>query len=186
MNSEACFLRLLRMSGILLLLLSAHAAFASIDPPVLSPSSPVENQLVFVTIAADFCDGFIEWEGYPQVTRTGTSVRLVVYAQHVDFIDFCVFPPHTITVPIGVFQSGAYSIQVDRFYIDDLKGPTTQTLGTLPFEVSGSVDAVALPSSSFVSLPLLGLGLLVVATVTMKSGGVFRPRHQRKMSAIRR
>ncbi len=176
MNSMTKLLRLVRMSGLLGMLLSAHAALASIDPPVLVPSAPVENQLVSVSIAADFCDGFIEWEGYPQVIRTGNNVRLVVYAQHVGFIDFCVFPPHTITVPIGAFQSGVYSVQVDRFYIDDLKGPLTETLATIPFEVSGLVAAVALPSTSFFSLIFLGFGLLFAAVVTKMrrlSPGIF-------------
>lgn len=159
---------LVGMSGILGLLLSAHAALAYIDQPVLVPSYPVENQLVSVSIAADFCDGFIEWEGYPQVTRNGNKVRLVVYAQHVDLIDFCVFPPHTITVPIGAFLSGAYSVQVDRFYVDDLKGPLTETLATIPFEVSGAVRAAALPSSSVASLAVLGLGLLLFAAAVLR------------------
>ncbi|HET9033272.1 MAG TPA: hypothetical protein VFN25_10235 [Dokdonella sp.] len=148
--------------------MSAHAALAYIDPPVLIPSAPLENQVVSVSIDGGLCDGFIEWPGYPQVIQTGNSVRLVVYAQYVDFIDFCVFPAHNITVPIGAFQSGTYSVQVDRFYVDDLFGPTTETLATIPFEVSGTESVVALPSSSFVSLLFLGLGLLLVAASTMR------------------
>jgi hypothetical protein len=38
----------------------------------------------------------------------------------------------------------------------------------IPFEVSGSENAVALPSSSFVSLLFLGLGLLLVAATNMR------------------
>lgn len=168
MNSTTKLLRFVRLGGFLGLLLNAQAALAYIDPPVLVPNAPIEGQLVSVSITAGECDGFIEWEGYPQVTRAGNNVRLVVYADHVPFIDFCNYDNNTYTVPIGTFQSGAYSVQVDRFYIDDLFGPTTETLSTIPFEVSGAVNALALPSSSFVSLLSLGLGLLLVAAATMR------------------
>lgn len=165
MKSTTKLLHVVRMSGFIGLLLSAHVAFAYIDEPVLTPNAPMPNQLVSVTISAGICDGFVEWEGYPQVTRTGKNIRLVVYAQHVDFIDFCVFPSHSIMIPIGTFQSGAYSVQVDRFYIDDLKGPLTETLATIPFQVSGLVNSVSLPSAGAPSLIFLGLGLLFVAIV---------------------
>jgi hypothetical protein len=98
------------MSGFLGPLLSAHAAPAHIDPPVLMPSAPLEDQVASVSINGGFCDGFIEWPGYPQIIQTGSNVRLAVYAQHVDLIDCLVFPPHNMTVPIGAFQSGTYSV----------------------------------------------------------------------------
>jgi hypothetical protein len=78
----------------------------------------------------------------------------------------------TAAVPVGSFPSGSYTLQVDRWYQDDIgNGDTiTETLGVLPFTVEG---AAAPPTP----LPALGLPLLVALGALVALFAVLRLRY---------
>ena len=151
-------LALVLISSVAFAARSAHAFF---DPPWITPAAPRAGEVVSVNIRGGICDGIIEWPGYPQLTQQGNVIHIVEYGVHVDFVDWCIYGTGTVTVPIGAFQSGSYTLTVDFAYDDALYGPTIITLGVLPFTVTGVTPAKPVPTTNLTSL--LALLLLVVS-----------------------
>ena len=102
---------------------------------------------MFVNIHGGICDAILERPGYPMITRTGNSIRIVEYGVHVDSEDWCIYGEGTLTAPIGPFSPGNYTLAVDFIY-PDLSGPTTVTLGVIPFAVTGVTRAAPVPTST--------------------------------------
>jgi hypothetical protein len=156
-----------RVVLILALAMAAPSAYAFFDPPWITPATPRAGEIVSVNIYGGICDGVIEWPGYPQITQQGHSIHIVEYGVHVDFIDFCIYPAGTLSVPIGQFPLGDYTLTVDFAYDDPLYGPTTMTIGVVPFTVLGTASAASVPTfgrSGLFALLLLipGLALWVL------------------------
>lgn len=169
--------KMLHLVGMAMVAVSSLVATdgqAFVDTPILLPQNPQAGESVSVSIRTGQCDGIIEWDGYPQVTRTGNNVRLVVYSQHIDFNDFCIFLPLTNTFTIGKFLPGSYTVLVDRDYFDEIKGPITETLGVLPFTVSGQPIPVSLPSGDISTwVTLLGGIVLLAGFSSRRHGAAF-------------
>ena len=121
----------------------AHAFF---DPPWITPPAPTASDIVSVNIRGGMCDGIIFQSGYPQLTQTGNSIRLVEYGVHVDFADFCIYPVGTYTEALGTFPPGDYTLTVDFTYDNYPLGLTTITLGVIPFIVTGTRPVSAVPA----------------------------------------
>ena len=121
---------------------SAHAFF---DTPWIMPAAPRANEIVSVNIRGGICDAIFERPGFPQITQQGSAVRILNYGHHWDDTDLCIYNVGTLTQPIGSFPEGSYTLTVDFVY-PDISGPTTITLGTIPFTVSGAASAAPVPA----------------------------------------
>ena len=121
---------------------SAHAFF---DTPWITPVSPRAGQSVSVTIREGICDAIVEHPGFPQITRQGNAIRILEYGHHWDDVDLCIYNVGTLTQPIGSFPEGSYTLTVDFVY-PDISGPTTTTLGTIPFTVAPAASAAPVPA----------------------------------------
>jgi len=141
---------------------SAHAFF---DTPWITPAGPRAGEVVSVTIREGICDAIVEHTGFPQITQQGNAIRILEYGHHWDDVDLCIYNVGTLTQPVGSFAEGSYTLTVDFIY-PDILGPTTITLGVIPFTVSGVVTAAPVPAltaSGKVALLILMLGAAVRA-----------------------
>ena len=139
-----------------------RAASAFVDPPALSPANPNAGQMISVSIRSGGCDGFTDYPP-PVVTRSGNNIRIVIQSVWAPSgSDFCFLPVGTSLFPVGSFNAGVYSLQVDRTYLG-FSGPVTETLGTLAFAV--------VPVASIPALGLWGKVALCIALVVALSVG---------------
>ena len=148
-----------RMVSLIVLMLSlvAPSAHAFFDPPWITPAIPRVGEIVSVSIRGGICDAIFERPGFPQITQQGNAIRILEYGHHWDDFDLCIYNVGTLTQPIGSFAEGSYTLTVDFVY-PDILGPTTITLGTIPFTVVG----VAL----YEPVPMLTpLSMLVLVTL---------------------
>ncbi len=155
----------------LLSLLGWHAsAFAVVGPPVLVPNEPEANAVVRVEVTAGVCDAFSEDPNdpgaYPQITVSGSHIRILLYALHYDNVELCVFPESvTNSYVLGQYLAGTYSVQVDRIYPSNEEGgTTTETIGELPLVVGGggTVGPAQLPAMGMIATFVLTLALMLV------------------------
>jgi hypothetical protein len=161
--------------------LSSQMAQAFVDPPTLSSTNPTESQTVSVNIRFGQCDALGEVPGYPQITQTGNSIRILLHSIHVSYPEFCNVPILIRNFPVGAYPAGAYTVQVDRIY--DVILPTRtimETLGILPFTVAGSPAPVVLPTNGFVGLLVLFMSLLLIAAPVLSRRQLHRNTFQRR------
>ncbi len=124
---------------------AAPSADAVIDPPWIAPATPTTGDIVSVSIHGGGCDAIVARPGYPQVTRNGSQIRVVIYGVRA-YDNWCIYPAGTYTMPIGKFTVGDYSLTVDFAYDGYPFGLTTDTLGVIPFSVSGAAPPTPVPS----------------------------------------
>ncbi len=143
----------------IVLALFACDAQALFDMPWIEPAVPRAGEPVLVNIRGGICDGIFSRPGYPQITRNGTAIRLLEYGHHWETTDLCVYDIGTLVEPIGVFESGEYTLAVDFTYDNYPFGYATLALGVLPFTVVGATSAapvrVATTLWKFVLLSLI-------------------------------
>ncbi|MEO8672668.1 MAG: hypothetical protein ABI411_15215 [Tahibacter sp.] len=139
------------------------------DAPILVPTNPVQGQTVSVSIRSGICDGFYDDEpGYPQNTRTGNAIRILLASVHEEDQLFCNIPDFTSIFSVGTFPAGVYTVQVDRVYTTSEPFDFTETLATLPLVIAGG-------STSVPTIGPIGLGLMVVGLIAL-SGVALRRR----------
>lgn len=146
-------------------------ARAYVDPPLLVPPIAAVNETVGVQLGSGYCDAFVEDPNneYPQITRTGNHVRLVMFSVHYDDLAQCIFAPETFVAPLGGFGLGQYVVQVDRVYPNFGGGLTTEALGEFALTVGGGAAAPAqLPANSVFALGLLLLALVIFSARAFK------------------
>ena len=142
---------------VLMLAWTPSSAWAFFDTPWITPVAPHAGEVVSVTIREGICDAIVEHPGFPQITQQGNAIRILEYGHHWDNVDLCIYNVGTLTQPIGSFAEGSYTLTVDFVY-PDILGPTTITLGTIPFTVSGVAAAASVPTLT----PLWKLVLLTL------------------------
>ena len=144
------------------------SALAFIDAPVLVTPSPIQvGQTVQISITAGECDAITS--DPVQVTRNGSTIVMTVPMIESFFSDFCIYPTGALTLDVGVFPPGSYTLQVNRSYFDERGLPTIALLGTLQFTVLASISAApALGPAGLISLALL----LFFATIIFRRGSV--------------
>jgi subtilisin family serine protease len=130
-------------------------------PPVLSPVSPQSGQLVSVVMAGGGCDFMISEVGYPQITRNGNDIRIVIRTVHQAFGEFCTIPPFSYPWPLGTFEPGNYNVQVDIYFYQDALGEHAETLAILPMTVAAA--PVPAPVNSLAGLITLAILIAFVA-----------------------
>jgi len=150
------------------LLAFASPARAYISLDAIVPSSPLAGETVSARLSDGICDAIIEADGYPQITQTGNSIRMLIETIHSDDQDFCTSLPGTVDLPFGAFTAGAYTLQVDRHYVDFIGLDVIETVGTASFVVGGASEAAPLPTLGSWGLFVLGLGVLTLAAFMRK------------------
>jgi hypothetical protein len=155
---------------VLMLAWTPSSAWAFFDTPWITPVAPHAGEVVSVTIREGICDAIVEHPGFPQITQQGNAIRILEYGHHWDNVDLCIYNVGTLTQPIGSFAEGSYTLTVDFVY-PDILGPTTITLGTIPFTVTGGAAAASVPTLT----PLWELVLLtLVISVACRASAVRR------------
>lgn len=150
----------------LLCLLLACPAQAFIDPPWITPEHPQAGEPVCVNIRYGICDVITVAPIPPEITQTGSAVRILFWSGHYTDPIQCAYPIETGAIAIGSFAPGSYTLQVERWYQVRGMGTQTEVLGILPFTVEGE----AAPPTPAPALDFVGLALLValVAWVARK------------------
>lgn len=137
--------------------LAASSAHAFFDPPGITPAAPRVGEIVSVSIRGGTCDAIFERPGFPQITQQGNAIRILEYGHHWDAADLCIYNVGTLVQPIGSLPEGSYMLKVDFDY-PDILGPTTITLGTIPFTVFSVASAAPVPALT----PLSALALFTL------------------------
>ena len=131
---------------LLLMTSMSPIARAFFDAPWITPTTPNSGEPAFVSIHGGVCDAIFFRPGYPQITKSGNSVRIVEYGDHLaSGDDLCVYGIGTLTEPIGTFSPGSYTLTVDLIYDNYPFGYDTITLGVVPFIVTGATSAAPVP-----------------------------------------
>jgi len=159
----------MRSAIMLVFAMLSQLANAFVDPPTLSPTNPTEGQTVSVSIRVGQCDALGEVPGYPQITQTGNAIRILLHSIRVYDSEFCNVPILIRSFPVGVYPAGAYTVQVDRTYEVPLPPQTiVETLGILPFTVSGAPAPAVLPTTGFIGLLTLFATILFIAVPVLR------------------
>jgi hypothetical protein len=163
-------------SALLLLgLLGFRPAYAFVDPPWVTPEHPQANETVDVNLRFGICDVILTGQIPPEITQSGSSVRILLWSVHNTDPTLCNYPIWTAAVPVGSFPPGSYTLQVDRWYQSGLGGgTTTETLGVLPFTVEGGAAPPATPLPTLGGLASIALGLLIGLFAVSRLGGARR------------
>ena len=167
-------MRIHRFRGLLTfaLALCAQHASAFLDPPYITPANPTAGDLVSVSIYGGECDLVdmgIVWP--PPVTQQGTEITILFTGIHSEDPEWCFYDVGTATYPVGTFPAGAYTLDVERRYGNAFGSWTQETLGLIPFTVSGApaqqpIEAPVLSIAGFASLLL---ALIVAARLAFRS-----------------
>ena len=152
----------------------AQRAWAFLDPPYITPANPVAGELISVNIYGGQCDlvddGFA-WP--PPVTQQGNELTILFTGIHEEDPEWCYYGIGTATFPVGSYPTGSYTLQVERRY-GTFDGWVTETLGVIPFTVSGvpPQQPIEAPTLSTVGLGSLLLALIAMALLALHAGGV--------------
>lgn len=146
--------------------LYVQIAHGFVDPPVILPVDPVAGQALSVSVRSGICDGFFSNEP-AQVIRTGNSVRVVLEGVHEEDPLHCIMPDYTSVYPIGSFEAGSYTFQIDRHYVPFGGTSTTETLRTLQVVVAGTPN---------VPLPAIGPMAALAVVLALFFAAAFRLR----------
>ena len=141
----------------LMLTLFTQSVSAFFDPPYITPGSPAVGDVVSVNIRGGECDSITGVPGYPIITRDGNAIRILFLGVHYDDPLLCTIPVGTASYPVGSFEAGSYTLQVDLHE----PGEPASTLGTVPFTVMG----VAEPPISAPTLTSLGVLVLLLGFI---------------------
>ena len=148
----------------LVLFAASSTAFAFWDSPFVTPSSPAVGQDVSINIRIGQCDGLIHTPGYPEITRTGTQIRVVQWGQHWDPGELCTFDTTVAPLDIGSYQPGIYTVSLYMRYRDFFSDVHEIHLGDATFVVpTPAVVAKPAPSLGAGGGVLLALVLAAVA-----------------------
>lgn len=151
----------------------AQGAQAFFDPPYITPENPIAGDTVSVNIHGGQCDAIIEETGYPQITRAGDAIRLVVFGILDSY--FCNYGVGTATFELGVYPAGAYTLQFDLLHSNwPFPDYSPETLGVVTFVVApAATRSIPVPIDSRLALTILIFILLGFAASKLRRG---RPR----------
>jgi subtilisin family serine protease len=154
---------------VLAFLLFTQSAYAFFDPPYITPEHPAAGELISVNVYGGICDGIVGIPGYPQITRNGNAIRILFWSASEDDPIWCNFGVGTATYPVGAYSGGSYELQVDRTYQVRFGTLVTETLGIIPFTVTGgATQPVSAPTLGNAGFGLLALGLIGFAVRALR------------------
>jgi len=141
----------------------ARPASAYIGSPYLTPLQPTPYDAISVNVYSDQCDVIdmgITWP--PPVTVQGSEITMLFTGIHEGDPEFCYFGAGISSYPVGTFPPGSYTLDVERRYVSFSGNWIQETLGIIPFTVTGNAPPPTMP----VSTPALGTsasGILLLA-----------------------
>lgn len=145
-----------------LLTIASPFASAYMEATGIVPATPVAGEVVSVHIRDGVCDAIVQTEGYPVITQVGQTIRILFDSIHSDDFVFCNIPEGEGDFPIGQYEPGNYTLQVDRHYRGFL-GDVIETVGTLNFTVAApTASAVGVPTMSAAGLASLGVIIALI------------------------
>lgn len=149
---------------------------AYINPPSLSPSDPTAGQPVSIVTDAGGCDAIAVEPGYPHVSQSGSSIRVVFLAFRFTDPIQCNLIPTVSPQVFGSYPPGDYDVTVAVFYYDGFGNPQTEDIGVLPMRVSAAATApVSASTLSPLSLFILGLSIVAVTWRPHQALGIKTP-----------
>jgi hypothetical protein len=157
-------MRIHHLKGLLAfaLALCVQPARAFLDLPYITPEHPAAGQPISMNIYGGLCDAIVGLQGYPQITQQGNTIHILFFSVHYDDPEFCNLGVGTATTSIGSYPAGSYTLQVERRYMT-VFGPWVQeTLGVIPFTVTGAPPAQPIDAPTLSVAGLVGLLLMLV------------------------
>jgi len=157
---------------VLLFVLFARPARAFGGPPYLVPANPTPNDTISVDILGDGCDILDTGVVAIQITQQGNAITGVFFGGHEGDPENCIYGTGTQTYPVGSWPAGSYTFAVVWNYFGAAGEVETQTLGVIPFTVTGTVipptAAVGAPTLGIAGLGILLLGLVGIARWSLR------------------
>lgn len=126
--------------------LFAAPAGASLDPPYITPAQPRAGDEISVSIHGGECDApyvGIDWP--PPVTRQGSVTTIHLIGYHETNPELCYITVATRSDPLGTYAAGAYTLVVEWRYASFSGAWIEETLGVIPFTVSGEIPPTGPP-----------------------------------------
>ena len=154
----------------------AMPAWAFLDPPYITPADPAADDLISVSIYGGECDVVddgITWP--PPVTRQGSEITIHFTGIHEEDPEFCYYGIGTATYSVGTYPLGSYTLHVERRY-GTFNGWVTETLGVIPFTVTGTPPAQPIPTPTLSVTGLESLLLMLVGAASIGLRHRARPR----------
>jgi hypothetical protein len=130
------------------------------------------GELVSVNIYGGECDLVdmgIVWP--PPVTQQGNEITILFTGIHEGDLEWCYYSVGTATYPVGIFPPGSYTLDVERRYGNVFGSWTQETLGIIPFTVSGVPlqQPIEAPVLSIVGFASLLLAVFAAALLTLRA-----------------
>ena len=155
-------------SLLVICVVASTSALAFIDPPVLVPANPQAGDAIAVSIRYGECDGISA--DPPVVTQTGNSIHMLLETVHWGDFILCNITPFTSEFSVGTFPPGTYTLQVERYYENAVPEPVYEVLANITFTVQGGAQPNTLPSTGFLTLLALAIGLVAIAALRFSRG----------------
>lgn len=151
---------------VLVLALCTQRASAFLDPPYITPENPSAGEAVLVNIyggECDVADDGLVWP--PPVTQDGNAVTITLTGIHETDPEWCYFGIGTASYAVGRYPPGSYTLDVERRYVSFSGSWVQETLGVIPFTVSGAPPQRPIEATTMSMAGLVGLssGLLAIA-----------------------
>ncbi|HKE47521.1 MAG TPA: hypothetical protein VKB52_05615 [Rhodanobacteraceae bacterium] len=155
----------------LALALCAQRALAFVDPPYITPANPTAGETISVNVYRGECDVLNIGIVPPVIEQHESAITALFTGIHAEDPEWCLYSIGTETVPVGSYPAGSYTLDVERRYGNALGSWTQETLGIIPFTVSGmpSQQTFEAPTLRHVGLGALLLGLITIAMLTLRT-----------------
>ena len=150
--------------------LCADHASAFIGPPYVTPAHPMAGDTISVNVYRGECDVLSIGIVPPAIEEHDGNITALFTGIHEDDPEWCIYSTGTETVAIGTFPPGSYSLDVERRYVTVFGTWHQETLGIIPFVVSGGptpqpVEALTLNAAG---VAVLLLALIAAAHCTLR------------------
>jgi hypothetical protein len=149
----------------LLLAVLAPPAWAFLDPPYITPTNPTVDDTILVNVHGGECDALNIGVVPPVISQQGNALTIVFTGWHETNPELCFLGIGVATYPIGGLPVGAYTLRVDRRYLSFSAVWIQETLGVMPFAVTGGTPPPAPVSAPMLGIPGLSLLLLALAGI---------------------
>ncbi|HET9047976.1 MAG TPA: hypothetical protein VFN29_03290 [Chiayiivirga sp.] len=153
-------------AALVLLVLPFAPASAFVDPPTFSPTQPYAGQAIDMSVRSGVCHAFgVPPPGYPyvEVQTSGNVVDVIIAGVEAYDSILCIFGVGTITVDIGGFPQGDYTVRVRIRQANppfDILPPASEA----DLVVLGQPTPVTVPATSVMALAAFA-GLLIVLAI---------------------
>jgi len=149
----------------MILALLAQPARAFFDPPYITPAQPIAGEPISVNIPGCICDAIIGLPGYPQVTQEGNAITILFFGVRNFDPEACYYAVGAAAFPVGSYVPGSYTLNVKLRYIGGTGIFLVDTLGVVPFTVTGGAPPPASVPTPTLDIPGLSLLLLALAGI---------------------